>query len=780
MNFVRKITSVFLVGSFLFSMCALTGCKSADTAVLNEIKYVSEDDPWYDMKVLHTDLEEYGLYISYCRMLYSGEDYFVVDVSGSSMNPDGWHAEELVYKYSYDGELLDEFDFGAMVEGTQESYPLKSYEYNGEVYYLVNTASYEENGMLIEQKYRVCTIDFDNNVLNFTQDLDFSDWFKGVPTVSDVAVSGNYIVYLLNRWEDHEYAFYVFDMTDGSHYIKSVPKDSDYLDFWFERSGKPCDGTIYYYGSRSEDNAIYSFDPDTGKCEVVRVLDGFGFEEMYFLEDGTYLGQKDNLIVKKDVVTGDEIEVVADIFCSAVSPSFSDYSDLYAYSGDTVVLRADETNNALGYQRIKLYLLTEVDTNPHAGKQIVTVGFSDFVIDTTLGNLVELNNSNYDSEYFIQMTGEYDVSDMSKVCDEEGITMDEYYVRKNDKLISDIREGKGPDIMISGARYSSANPSLIYADLAPLMEADSNFSADDYSAAVTKGFEVDGGIYHVPYGLTLSGLAILDKQYSDSGFVYDEYIDFVNCHMNGHDPMGAYDQFNPPIEDSEYFKDLFSICANDFMVDGHLDISSGENGERFTQMVELIKNRENNFHSEKGETINARRLNVCNFFTYIDSTVFTKASTPTNIVGFPSFDGRGLYSISSYTAAITACCADKDAAWKVISQLLSYDVQSVTPDSFAPVRLDALKAGIDEQIKLMECGQSSEYWSWYDSSFDLAPFREKYVDMVKNLDTIYYVDPMILQIMNEEMPAYFEDQKPLKDVTNIIEARVNNYLDEQK
>ncbi|MCQ2532829.1 MAG: hypothetical protein MJ093_09045 [Saccharofermentans sp.] len=747
MKNIRKFISAVLVGSLLLSMSFISGCKNPEyTVALNEIRYVNEDDPWYDTTVINTNLEEYGLYISYCSVLYSGEDFFIVDVSGSTMDPDNWYEKDFIYKYSYDGELLGTFDFAAL-NPDMDDYPVKCYEYNGEIYYLVNYQTWDD-GSGVEQEYCVCTIDYETQTLEIQNKLDFSDWYKGFPVVKDIAVSGDYVVYLLTRYDEMESAFYVFDMRDGSHYIVDVLKDTDYLDFWFERSNMPCDGAIYYYAERSEDNVVYSFDPELGKYEVERVMDYFG-EDMYIMGDGTYLTQDGNIIIKKDIKTGEEIEVVSDVFCSSVSPAFSDLNYLYAYSGDTVVLRADEINNALGYQRIKLYLLNKSDINPHAGKQIVTLGYSDFGVDSFMGNLVEMNNSNYDSEYYIQVINDYDMSDMSKVCDDEEITFDEYYVKKNDQLISDIREGSGPDIVVGGARFSSANPSLIYADLAPIMEADSAFSSDDYSAAVTKGFEADGGIYHVPYGVTICGLAILDKQYDGKGFTYEEYVDFVNCHMNGHDPLGKSDQYNPPIEDFEYFQHLFSICASDFMVDGKLDITSEENGEKFAQMAELVMNRDIVFHSEDGELINARTLGVSNFYTYIDATVFTKSSTPTNIVGIPSYDGRGAYSLSDYTVAITTCSADKEAAWSIIRQLLSYDVQSVTPELFAPVRLDALEAGIDEQIRLMECGESSLWWTWYDQSFDFKPFREKYVDMICNLDTFVYVDPMIILIMSE-------------------------------
>lgn len=781
MKSIRKIISSILAGSLVLSMGFMTGCKNGDySAALNEIRFVSEDDPWYDTNVVCTDLEDYGIYISYCRNLYAGEDYFIADVDGSDWSSDEWYHVEIINKYSYDGEVIGSFDFSSINDSTQYAYPIKAYEYNGEIYYLVNVEIYGEEGEYLDSKQCTCTIDFDAKTIEFQQDLDFSDWYDGVPYPVDIAVSGNYVVYLLQKPMDLSYAFYVFDMSDGSHYVVNVPQDSDFLDFWFERSSKACEGKIYYYADRSEDSAIYSFDPDTGEYEVVRTLSRMENEDMYFLEDGTYLGQRENLIIKKDIVTGEEIEVVADLYSSSVSPYYSGWCNLYAYSGDTVVLRVDECSNSQGYQRIKLYLLTKADSNPHAGKQIVTVGYSNFFIDSVLGNLVEINNSDYESEYYIQMVGDYNLIGMSAICEADGITDEDYYVRINDQLINDIREGAGPDIMISGARFSAANPDLIYADLAPIMEADPNFSADDYSVAVTTGFEFDGGIYHVPYGMTLGGFAILDRKYSGRGFTVDEYVDFINCHMNGHDPLAAYDDYNPPLEDFEYFEELFSRCSDDFIVDGQLDITTGENGERFAQLVELVKNRDVLFHSEEGDSIDVRRLDVGSFYSYLGSTIFTSSSTPTNLVGFPSFDGRGLCSICNFTAAITVCCADKDAAWAIISKLLSYEVQSSAMDEFAPVRLDALEDSCDELIYLMEYGNAAMYFGWYDSSFDVEPFRDKFVDMVAGLDTFICIDPMIVRIMHEELPAYFEDQKTLEAVTEIIQTRVNNYLQEQE
>ncbi|MCQ2531796.1 MAG: hypothetical protein MJ093_03715 [Saccharofermentans sp.] len=776
MSTIRKITSVVLASSLILSIGSMTGCKNTgDSILLNEIKYVSEDDPWYDMTVIDDSLIDYGFSESDTRVLYAGNDYFVEGLSASVFSPD-YLLKSIVYKYNYDGERLGEFDISeAFDEG--DAFVAYAYSHDGEVYYFIERQILNPESVLYEDHPCVVTIDFDNQTMDIVQELDFSDWYPGTVTVLDVAVSGDYVVYLIYKWEGHQSAFYVFDTTDGSHYYVNVRNDEigGFLEFNFRnRSCDEADGAIYYQASRAEDYAIYSFDPETGVYAVERTFEQY--EEMYFLGDGTYLGSSGSQVYKKNSVTGEEIELAFDLYSSAMSPFYSiNVLTIFGYGNDTLFVRASDNNNGLGYQIQKMYLLNKADTNPHAGKPIVTVGYTyDAFIDHTIGGAIEAINSDYDGDYFIQIVDDYY---MYSEFAYDGVSWYDMFVMTNDKIFSDIREGTGPDIILGSAPYSAAMPELIYADLNELMNNDDNFDVNNYVAAVREGFTSDHGTYVIPYGLDITGLSVRASSIDQTGFTYDEYVEFVNTHMDGVDPLMRPDDYNQPYTDFEYFENMFALCSDDFMVDGKFDISTGEQGERFTQMATLAKDRDILFHDVEGED-SFIPLESCffgGFYFYMGNTIVSSKSTPVTVVGYPSYDRISCYSSVAYTASITACCANKEAAWSVITSFLDYDVQVTMTNVCTPVNLDALEAVIDMEIAALD----PDDWYWYEDDFDFEPFKDEYIDIVTNMNVFRYADPMIIIIMSEEMPAYFEDQKSLEAVREIIETRVNNYLQEQ-
>ena len=69
-----------------------------------------------------------------------------------------------------------------------------------------------------------------------------------------------------------------------------------------------------------------------------------------------------------------------------------------------------------------------------------------------------------------------------------------------------------------------------------------------------------------------------------------------------------------------------------------------------------------------------------------------------------------------------------------------------------------------------------------DEEIVLPPLTEEQlnqaVSFVESIGRTTYQNSEVLQIINEEVPAFFEGQKSAKDVAGIIQNRVQLYLDE--
>lgn len=763
MKYTRGLFSALIIASILLQ----SGCSGKPSVALNEIKYVSEDDPWYDTIVIEDDPEDIGCYISYSDVKVTREDYFVEYVTGMP------HGElisscDVLYKYDYSGNLLGRLDVDEAINSENVRCMLcGAYTYNDVDYYVFLKEEIDYDTWIYTHSYLVCTIDYDTGELTQMDEKTFEEVFPGDITVSDVAVSGDYVVYLL--LSHNEYAFYVENLVDGTNYYGLFNPGTEHAYYSFDickRENVPSDGPIYYTVFYERDCVHYSFDPVTGRYEEVGNANS---NFCYYLHDGTKLVADGGVVYKEDVVTGERLETVFDSKYSAIATTCANHIDFACYNGENLVIRGDLTSNVTGVQAMKYYIVTETDTNPHAGKQIVTMGYSGF-FEPNVARMVENNNRDHNSQYFIEVVDTYHVSFA------EG-TYYESVARSNDLFINDVRSGNGPDIMLGGDSFSVAVPGLVYIDLNDYIASSDSINREDFANVVFDAYEIDGHIYTLPYGVNMTGLSAKLAKLDISGFTYDEYINHANIHNYGRDVLNTYINYgeNADLSDLEYFDSLFALCFQDFMTDGHFNITDGIYGEEFRSLVEFVDSRDSAYNAESGETIALIHQTSYAFLYYVNSC----DSNVRNYIGYPSYDGTSTcFSDATQTIAITTCCADKDAAWSVLSQMFSYEIQSYPVDFYIPVRLDALSDYCDVQIEGIEERPEDFYIDWDVTQVDLNEYKAEFMYLIQNMNTARYCDPMVMVIISEELPAYFEGQKSLDDVAGIIQNRVNNYIDE--
>ena len=103
-----------------------------------------------------------------------------------------------------------------------------------------------------------------------------------------------------------------------------------------------------------------------------------------------------------------------------------------------------------------------------------------------------------------------------------------------------------------------------------------------------------------------------------------------------------------------------------------------------------------------------------------------------------------------------------------------------------------------EAMKNLEKGMERPYWEdedgnkeYYDYTYwngdtevIIDPLTreevDKLYDYISKVDKTYYYDEELSNIINEEAAAFFEGQKSAKDVANIIQNRVQLYINESR
>lgn len=766
MNKVRKVLSVILIAVMLLPV----GCTNkGSNEVLNEIKYVDEDAPWFDTAIVEDDPVDIGCPISYSNVAMMRDDYYIEFAQGYTY--DSWQNCCVLYKYDYSGSLIGRFDVEGALDPENTEYIeyrfVKMYVYNDVEYYVIEKDVTDEVTWDYTVSYLICTIDYDANEYVIIEEKTFADVFPGHITVSDVAVSGDYVVYLLLSMS--EYSFYVENKTDGTSYHADVNLGSDYqyCDFYslYCRPDESNDGLIYYEVARDLDSAYYSFDPTTGVYREVNKVDvSFGL----VMADGYIVYALDDYcIYRSNIATGGDADVIFDARDCAITVACANVMDLVAYNGKNIIIRGDKVSD--GIQASKYYVITPSDTNPHAGKQIVTIGYSDYVSPNVQQMIID-NNMNVDSKYYIEIVNTYDFT----LDWEVGANYKELIAKSNDEFINDVRSGHGPDIMIGGDKYAVANPGFVYVDLNEYINGSDLFTRENFSDVVFDAYNVDGHLYNLPFGVTLNGLAVTASMFDATGFTYDEYINHVNVHNYGNDALMniCWDPEEP--DKMYYFERLFRLEFNDYISGNKFNITEGEQGEQFRALAEFVNNRDVLYRSEGGEAIVLQNQESFSFSDYVS----INEAKVRNYVGYPSYDGESTcFTDDEYTVSVTTCCADKEAAWSVVTEFFSYSTQAYT-STMIPVRLDALNDICDSFISGITANPEDYYIDWDTSKSDLNEYKYEFIYLVKNMKTAVYCDPMIMLIISEELPAYFEGQKSLEEVAKVIENRVNNYMSE--
>lgn len=157
-----------------------------------------------------------------------------------------------------------------------------------------------------------------------------------------------------------------------------------------------------------------------------------------------------------------------------------------------------------------------------------------------------------------------------------------------------------------------------------------------------------------------------------------------------------------------------------------------------------------------------------------------------HIVGYPTESGSGNY-VGSYSygyLVVNAQTKYREEISKFFSLLLDYDNQFKT--SGGCVRMDVIRDCVvyDEWRKCYFMLRSSDLENREIQEIALKPdgttYMEEYLAFVESCEPVPYIPQQIVQIVREETAPFFEGRKEAEDVADIIQRRVQLYMDETR
>ncbi len=500
---------------------------------------------------------------------------------------------------------------------------------------------------------------------------------------------------------------------------KVVGKDFKNLpkDAYFSLIQNGLNGTILL----SDGMTLYEYNPDTQECStVLEWLDcevkGDYIDSIVPLEDGNYLA------------------------------SYADWSS----------------------EQQSLLLLKKTDASLVTRKEVIVLGCFG-VGDLTQEQVIAFNKTS--DKYKIV------INDYSEKVDWSVEDAGKAYSDAIEQFNYDLITGKGPDIICMN---EMTNPDLliekgVIEDLYPYLEKSETYSKEDFIPGILKAYESNGALYTLPSAFSMEFLA------GKTAFIGDRDKWTVE------DLVQILEQ-NPGM-------DLFpNICRGDMLalcmydMDQYINWQTGEcnfTGDDFKKILELDKMsgaEEYIEYEAEPKVLLENRALLYRCYAYDFTSVPTMRAIykeePFTVIGYPTGSGKGVKINSSYRYCINSSSQYKEAAWQFIELSLGDNYQL----NFMNDGLPTKQALFDQELKNAPSAMTGLTMGWDDMQMEIGGFTEEDAkimkDMLARVDGSIYYDAEIMDIIKEEAAPYYDGQKSVDEVCDIIQSRVSMYVNE--
>lgn len=643
----------------------------------------------------------------------------------------------------------------------------------------------------------------ENNWLNYFAATDDGALYMLYSGYDDKTEQSTYLIKVLDASGSQTGEINLSGILDENDYVQSLRLDKD--------------ANIYLLG----DQSVYVLDKDGNKIAQIKADNSGNSYLMSMARTGD--GQ---IIVAMNGQDGMQVQTVDlakkafgetyDVAISGYGSNslidgadysfyFSDGSSLYGY--DTQTKQSKEILNWISSNINTSYV---GDTRALKGGQFIT-NYSDYSSDDSADSglyiFTKVDPSEVADKVTITYAGTYVDDSIKSQAVKFNKSQDKYQIMVKDyssyddpttQMNNDLLAGDIPDIIdlssISAEKYISKGMLL---DLYTMMDKDPDIKKDDFIDNVLKVMETDGKLYHIT---PTFGVNVLIGKTSDIGgrdkFTVQDLIDLEQS--KGGDTKAFYMRSNSSV--------LNMICTANY--EDYIDWNTGKcsfNSDEFIKLLEYAntypKDEDINW-DEDYESLPTQIRNGKVIFADIYSLGMEEIELynemfqdDISFIGYPSDKSTGASASMNMDLGIYAKSKNVDGAWEFLKTFLTKDYtcnnNSIYYSGF-PLRKDALEYQIkrysatekytDEYGNEIEPYQSS--WGYDDLDVEIGPLSEDQVnklrEVIASVDHLYVYNDDIMTIIADETGAYFSGQKSAKDVADIVQNRVSNYVNENR
>ena len=481
----------------------------------------------------------------------------------------------------------------------------------------------------------------------------------------------------------------------------------------------------------------------------------------------------------------------------------------YAMLSDSRVaaLMQDWSTDPTTYQLIVLH---RVDASEIKEKKVLTLAC--MYLDWNLRSMiVEYNKTN--DEYRIN------------VVDYSEYATDDDYNAGVTKLTTEIISGSVPDIFLTSNlpidKYAAKG---VIADLNTFMDGGNGLSRDYFVPQILNALEKDGKLYELPTSFSVQtayALSSIASQYDtwNVAAVQDAMTQLqegATVFSNGWTKNTALsnclsrnlsafvDWTTGKCEfDSEAFQQLLAFC-NSFPA----ETSDGDGAIAYASSADIAVD-DAIWESDATRITNGKQLMSTIGMYSFDSYIWNVYAIRDKITftGYPTEDGSGSSFELQMPMAISSVTKYPDAAWDFVCSIIK-KMNTIDENNYYygfPVSQAAFDAEMTdimtEQYQLDENGEQVDWdgdgepdkairGSYETMENGETVYKDVYaltqedidqiLGVINNTHSVYDYDQEILDIITDEVAAYFAGDKDVQTTANMIQSRVNLYVQEQR
>ena len=475
--------------------------------------------------------------------------------------------------------------------------------------------------------------------------------------------------------------------------------------------------------------------------------------------------------------------------------------------GRVVGMTQDWSSDTTAYQLIVLH---RIDASEVKEKTVLTLACMG--LDWSLrSKIVEYNKSN--DQYRIQ------------VVDYSEYATDDDYNAGITKLTTEIISGSVPDLFLTSSlpidKYAAKG---VVADLYTFMDGGSGLSRDYFVPQVLKAIEKDGKLYELPTKFSVEtayALSSIVDQYDtwnvaavqdamtqlqegatvfSTGWTKSSVLN--NCLTRN---LAAFVDWTTGkcTFDSEAFQQLLAFC-NSFP-----DDSTSDDGIAYSSEAATVDTMDDPvWESDATRILSGKQLMATTSFYSFEDYIYNiyPVKDKVTFVGYPSESGEpGNSFYIQCPMAISSVTKYPDAAWDFVSTMIRQTNEDAESMYAFPISQEAfdkkMTSVMTEQYQLdvngeqVDWDEDGEPDKMSIGSYEVvengeSTWQEVYALTQEDVDQILSVinsatgivdyDDEILSIVSDEVSAYFAGDKDVQTTANMIQSRVNLYVQEQR